>query len=117
MRRRVSARRSSKEEASNYAALIKAFRASLSFLCLLGITWVFGALAIGKAAVVFIYLFAILQCAPRRGHFHLPLLSRSKVWLSRNQIIDKDSIASEHDSRHLWAQALGQSITNQHRNC
>jgi hypothetical protein len=59
MRRRVSARRSSKEEASNYAALIKAFRASLSFLCLLGITWVFGALAIGKAAVVFIYLFAI----------------------------------------------------------
>jgi len=37
----------------------KGLRASVVFLTLLGITWVFGALAIGKASVVFFYLFAL----------------------------------------------------------
>ena len=37
----------------------KGLRASLSFLCLLGITWIFGAVAIGRASVPFFYLFAI----------------------------------------------------------
>lgn len=55
-------RSSSTETDSKLANLKKAMRASLSFLCLLGVTWVFGALAIGDASVTFFYLFAICNC-------------------------------------------------------
>ena len=34
-------------------------RAAVAFLALLGVTWVFGAVAVGGAAVVFVYLFVI----------------------------------------------------------
>ena len=34
-------------------------KATVSFFALLGVTWVFGALAVGGSAVLFIYLFAI----------------------------------------------------------
>lgn len=59
MRRNVHARRSSKDDTDKYVNIKKGFRASISFLFLLGITWVFGALAIGKASVAFFYLFAL----------------------------------------------------------
>ena len=39
----------------------------MSFFALLGVTWVFGALAIGGAALVFIYLFAL--CNAFQGLF------------------------------------------------
>jgi hypothetical protein len=59
MKRGVQGRRSSKEDIDRYRGLRKGLRASLSFLSLLGLTWIFGALAIGEAAVVFFYLFAL----------------------------------------------------------
>jgi hypothetical protein len=59
LRGQVRGRKATQEDASRYAVLIKGVRASLSFLCLLGVTWIFGALAIGKSAVVFFYLFAL----------------------------------------------------------
>jgi hypothetical protein len=41
---------------------VKGARASLSFLCLLGVTWIFGALAIGgSSAIAFFYIFALLN--------------------------------------------------------
>ena len=49
------------DERKRFEKLKKGLRASLSFMCLLGITWVFGAFAIGQAAVAFFYLFAILN--------------------------------------------------------
>jgi hypothetical protein len=49
------------------ANLSKGIKATLSFFCLLGITWVFGALAIGNAGIVFLYLFAI--CNAFQGLF------------------------------------------------
>ena len=56
---RIKSKRSSAEETDRFKALKKGIRASLSFLCLLGVTWIFGAVAIGSASVVFFYLFAI----------------------------------------------------------
>ncbi len=43
------------------ADLKKGFKATVSFFCILGVTWVFGALAAGDAAVAFVYLFAIFN--------------------------------------------------------
>ena len=59
MGNRIKSKRSSAEETDRYKTLKKGVRASLSFLCLLGVTWIFGAVAIGQASVVFFYLFAI----------------------------------------------------------
>ncbi len=57
---RVKARKSSPEESDRYKVLVKGVRASCAFLCLLGITWVFGALAIGAdSSVAFFYLFVL----------------------------------------------------------
>ena len=39
----------------------KGLRATFSFFCLLGVTWVFGAVAIGGGAIAFIYLFALFN--------------------------------------------------------
>ena len=62
MKRKITARKSSLQETDRYKELVKGIRASLSFLCLLGVTWIFGALAIGgSSAVVFFYIFALLN--------------------------------------------------------
>ena len=45
----------------------KGAKATFSFFALLGITWVFGALAIGEASLVFVYLFAL--CNAFQGIF------------------------------------------------
>jgi hypothetical protein len=59
-RRRVKSRRATNsDEAGRQSAVMRGLRASVSFMCLLGVTWVFGALAIGDAAVVFMYLFTL----------------------------------------------------------
>ena len=57
--RLVKTRRSCKEDFNRHRQLKQGVRASISFLCLLGVTWIFGALAIGQAAVAFFYLFAV----------------------------------------------------------
>ena len=68
-------RRSSRDDMDRFQKLKRGARASISFLCLLGITWVFGALAIGQAAVAFFYLFAL--CNSLQGAvifiFHLAI--------------------------------------------
>jgi hypothetical protein len=56
---KVRGSKSTSDENDRLASLKKGLRASLSFLCLLGVTWIFGALAIGSAAVAFFYLFAL----------------------------------------------------------
>jgi hypothetical protein len=67
MGRRVKRRASSMEEASRFLELKKGIKATMSFFSLLGITWLFGALAIGDASVTFFYLFAI--CNSLQGLF------------------------------------------------
>ena len=47
------------EEQSTMKNLRKGVLGSASFLCLLGITWIFGAVAIGQAALIFFYIFAL----------------------------------------------------------
>ena len=64
---RMKSRRSSKDESLRYQQFKKGVRATMSFFSLLGVTWVFGALAIGKAAVAFFYLFAL--CNTLQGVF------------------------------------------------
>ena len=51
MKNRIQARRSSTKEIGRHESLVRGVRASLSFMVLLGITWVFGAIAIDQAAV------------------------------------------------------------------
>lgn len=65
MNRRSSA--SSDERSRTIAQVSRGIKATLSFFCLLGVTWVFGALAIGGAALFFIYLFSI--CNALQGLF------------------------------------------------
>ena len=67
MGRRIRRRSSSMEEVSKFANLKKGIKATMSFFSLLGITWLFGALAIGDASLAFFYLFAI--CNSLQGLF------------------------------------------------
>ncbi len=62
MGRRVRRRSSSMEEVTRWMNLKKGIKATMSFFALLGITWVFGALAIGDASLAFYYIFAICNC-------------------------------------------------------
>jgi hypothetical protein len=54
-------------QVDRFQNLKKGVRATISFFSLLGITWVFGALAISDASVAFFYLFAI--CNTVQGVF------------------------------------------------
>jgi hypothetical protein len=65
--RRIRRRSSSMQDVGRLTSLKKGLRASFSFLSLLGLTWVFGALAIGDASLAFYYLFAI--CNSLQGFF------------------------------------------------
>ncbi len=47
--------------------IMKGLKATISFFSLLGVTWVFGALAISSGAILFIYLFSI--CNGLQGLF------------------------------------------------
>ena len=100
VRRRSSV---SAEENASYQKLKKALRASASFMCLLGITWVFGALAIGAAALAFYYLFAL--CNTLQGvfifYFHCFLDPRSAApsALMRHPHVLAASAAPSRDSR------------------
>jgi G protein-coupled receptor 133 len=69
MSERMRMRRSpvSLDETHRVRDIIKGVRATMSLFSLLGITWIFGALAIDSAAVVFLYLFAI--CNTLQGLF------------------------------------------------
>ena len=57
--KKLSKRHADDKTSARLTQLSKGFKATVSFFALLGITWVFGALAIGGAAIVFIYLFAV----------------------------------------------------------
>jgi hypothetical protein len=59
--RRKAAISDAGEFSAKLAQLKKGAKATLSFFCILGITWIFGALSVGDAAVVFVYLFALFN--------------------------------------------------------
>jgi hypothetical protein len=61
MKRRIQARKPSKMDVARHSNLIRAAKAAFSFMFLLGITWVFGAIAVDEATLAFFYLFAILN--------------------------------------------------------
>nr|KAG5702982.1 hypothetical protein BaRGS_014805 [Batillaria attramentaria] len=78
-----------KEDSSNTA---KHLRRAVGVAILLGLTWVFGVLAVGKATVAFNFLFAIfnsLQNVKRiEEHNHKFFNSKTTYWMGINQFTD-----------------------------
>lgn len=61
LRERMAKRMSSIREVDRYKTLLAGIKVSVSFASLLGITWVFGALAVDQATTAMFFLFAIFN--------------------------------------------------------